>query len=153
MQWRQMITAICTLLVKQKQRILYKGVDISGQWYADYHIIKEIEKNGQKTKQKVKTKELTLSITQNAYNLHGDLVIKNIKNEIESFSFYKHHGTIRDNYLTLNYLPKSNKTIGLGSIVLIVRNGGNNLKGNLIGTILSTMELVCVDNLNFIRKQ
>jgi len=135
------------------KELLYKGIDLEGEWHANLFIEKEINENGLKKKIKEKIKEITISINQTAYQLKGDLIIKNIfgKND-EQFSFYKFDGFIRDNYVILNYLPKSKKCIGLGSITLIVKEGGKSLKGSLNGTSLNEMTLIYIDDINLKRK-
>ena len=80
------------------------------------------------------------------------MIIKNITENKDKFSYYKYTGFIKDNYIILTYIPKSKKCIGLGSLVLNVREGGMNLKGDLCGTALSNMNILHLDGLDFNRK-
>ncbi|MBP7487504.1 MAG: hypothetical protein KA789_08770 [Parabacteroides sp.] len=134
------------------KELLYKGIDLEGEWHADIFHEKEVEVDGKKKKVKEKLKEFNLTVKQSAYQLKGDLIIKNIDGEKEYFSFYNYTGFIKDNYIILTYLPKSKKCIGLGSIILIVKEGGKCIKGDLCGTSLAEMDLVHVNNINFERK-
>lgn len=130
--------------------LLYRGVNLEGEWYGECF---EFSENIQEKKTK-KHKEFTITINQSAYRLDGKIIIKNInKNNEETYlSFYQHTGFIRDNYVILNYLPESKKNIGLGSIVLLVKDGGKCLSGNLIGTALKEMILTSIDNIKLERK-
>jgi len=136
------------------KELLYRGIDLEGEWHAESFITKEINNGGIIQKKKEKVRELTLTINQNAYQLKGDIIIKNIfdNGQEDKFSFYKYNGFIKDNYIILTYLPKSKKCIGLGSLLLIVKEGGMNLKGDLCGTALGDMNISHINELDFIRK-
>jgi hypothetical protein len=140
------------LLFPKIKEMLYKGVNLEGEWNGDIFTDKEIDENGTKKNVKVKSREVTLTITQSAYQISGDLIIKNIHIEKNvEISFYKYSGFIRDNFVVINYLPKSNKSVGLGSILLAVKSGGKNLIGNLNGTELNSMTLTHYEGINLKR--
>jgi hypothetical protein len=134
------------------KEILYKGIEIEGEWHGIVTRDNKTMKDGKPFVEKEKIKEITLSLKQNAYQLDGDLIIKNIDSTGEYFSFYKFSGFIRDNYVVLNYLPKSKKSIGLGTYIFIVQDGGNALNGNLIATEINKMALVAVEGISLTRK-
>ncbi|MCE4563243.1 hypothetical protein INQ51_02870 [Maribellus sp. CM-23] len=151
---------IVNAIIKPKIReLLYKGIDLEGEWHsacyydttklADKEEYKEVKK-----KKKVKWKEINISIQQSAYNLKGDLTIKNINilDGTETMSFYKFEGFIKDNFLILNYLPKSSKCIGLGTLLLTLKEGGKALFGNLTGTFLGEMEIGDLHDIKLERK-
>jgi hypothetical protein len=132
--------------------ILYRGVDLEGEWHADCFIERTVGSGSEKKTERIKHKEFTISIKQSAYVVRGDMIVKNINGREESFSFYQYTGVIRDNFVVLNYTPKSKKNIGMGSIFLIVRNGGKGLEGNLIGTNINDMTLMSLNKISFLRK-
>lgn len=134
------------------KEILYKGIDIEGEWHGTVTSDNKTMKDGKPVVVKEKDKEITLSLKQNAYQLDGELVIKNINGNNEYFSFYKFSGFIRDNYVVLNYMPKSKKSIGLGTYVFIVQDGGKALDGKLIATEINKMELVVIEHIRLFRK-
>ncbi|GET22096.1 hypothetical protein [Prolixibacter denitrificans] len=134
------------------KEILYKGIDLEGEWHDNLYIERSAKKDGKTELEKVKIKELTITIKQNAYEIKGDLIIKNIIHQNEIFSFYKYTGFIRDNYVVINYLPKSKKHLGLGSIILVIKKGGKCLNGNLVGTSLDEMNLTQYSGLHLERK-
>jgi hypothetical protein len=141
------------ILIKIRE-LLYRGIDLEGEWNGDATSIKKNSTNGENTTEKIKHKEITLTIIQNAYQIQGDLIVKNIhdKPENDSYSYYKHTGFIKDNFIIITYLPKSKKCIGLGAMAFTIKDGGKQLDGNLIGTDISVMELKQFDGICLQRK-
>lgn len=132
------------------KELLYRGVELEGEWYGEvYHEL--TDKDGSKTK--YKRREMTLMIHQSAYQITGEFIAKNLNpSKTETISFYKFTGFIRDNCVVVNYLPKSKKSIGMGSLIFAVKDGGRTLIGNIIGTDVFSMNLFSEDGIQLSRR-
>ena len=134
------------IVIPWYQALVYKGIDISGEWVANIIIQKKGEKIALKRK-------LFMSIDQKGHKITGDFTIQNIlENEsINSVSSYKLSGKISDNYVCLNYARKSQKKIGLGNLLFKVTGLGDRLVGN--GTFLNSLDEINSHKIFFDRKK
>ena len=133
------------------QKLTYRGIDLDDEWICtEYETIKK----GDETVNK-KSREHHMTIRQNGHRVSGDLSVKNIydKKDLEDMSFFKTKGIVKDNYVQIDFLAKSRKTIGMGTFLFSIRKGGNCLKGDVVLTEKNTLDIISYKNLEFRRKQ
>ena len=133
------------------RKLTYRGIDLDDEWICtEYETIKE----GDETVYK-KSREHHMTIRQNGHRVSGDLSVKNINDEkdIENMSFFKTKGIVKDNYVQIDFLAKSRKTIGMGTFLFSIREGGDCLKGDVVLTEKNTLDITSIKDLKFKRKQ
>jgi hypothetical protein len=132
------------------RELTYRGIDLADEWVCTEHIT--VKQNN--TNQSVKRREYHLTLKQNGHRLSGDVSVKNIhpKTMEEDMSFFKTVGTVKDNYVQIDFTAKSKKTIGIGTFLFSIREGGRCLKGNLVATEKNTLDIISIDDLEFKRK-
>lgn len=87
-----------------------------------------------------------LDIQQNGYILSGDFsatttLTVNGKKEKPFESFYRLKGHMVNNYVVLEYFPRSRRRTGLGTFVLEMKEGGQILAGEMSFIEVGHMEI------------
>jgi hypothetical protein len=138
------------------ENLLYKGVILSGSW--DGKKVRHYKNSSEESTDLIHDElKMHLELKQVGYNITGIFTAEaytSTKNTKDVYNnFYTISGHIHDNFLVLEYHPSSRKRTGLGSFVLEVKNGGNQLIGDVVFVDEGDMEIVSVRNITFKRDQ
>jgi len=134
------------------EQIVYKGVLLDGAWST---VINSKNVIGDK-----KRRVLKLDIIQKGNRITGafyalsEYFDKN-GNCVEDKKYENHYyinGSIKNNYLVLNYEATSKNRTGLGTLALQITTGGNKMSGGILFVAEGSIETISViDNLSFVR--
>lgn len=97
---------------------LYRGVDISGQWYGD-----------DETDELSRTTELTCVLTQQAHEVAGTFRIQYMTAEKSFDLSFAVTGYIWEGYVTINLRPSDRKVTSYATCLLKISDGGVALVG------------------------
>lgn len=119
------------LIIPWYQALIYKGIDISGEWYADMEF-----ENGN-------IQNLKINITQKAYKITALVTIsKKIANsDKHEIKTYKHNGEIRERFVTLVGRNIDKQSIGVNSILMEVIGNGKEMKGHTLRYSVTNKEI------------
>jgi hypothetical protein len=125
---------------------LYKGIVLEGTWIGRrvaHHKIKDDEKFIHDEL------NIQLELEQTGYSLRGIFSAESItadKNGKDRYkNIYKIKGHVHDNYMVIEYHPLSRKRVGFGTFLMEVKNGGNNMVGNITFLEEGDMEIVTLE--------
>lgn len=140
--------AYALLILPTIENILYKGVYIDGAWKST--MVRDVNPNHQ---HKI---DMFMELRQYGYKIKGDLSAKSMavtKGEIdhEYDNFYKIEGHMVNNYIVLKYHPRSRNRMGLGTLILNIKEGGKRLEGGVLFLDEEDMGVTSIDDLHFHR--
>ena len=107
------------IVIPWYRQIIYKGVDISGEWVNELKLESGIKQT------------ISASIIQKANNISGDVTMVKMKDgeqygNIETFNLT---GDICDRFLYAKVLPVDTKRVGIASLLLEIVGDGTKMKG------------------------
>jgi hypothetical protein len=106
---------IKNIIIPWYQRIIYKGIDVSGNWKGDYHL----------SDATCFTSNLT--IKQNAHNLSGNYSVTRIVNgNQEKVTNMRISGEVWEGFVSLKCRTISSKNLSFGSMLLKVNDSALN---------------------------
>lgn len=130
------------VVVPYYQETVYQGVIIEGKW--------RNEINNPNSKRGA---EGTLELRQKGGKVHGELILKNVREGQKDFTIiYSIEGEIRNNLVFLYGKPKNRKKFSFVSGLFIIKNGGNVLLGASLGTDNYTGEIFASQNVEWFRE-
>jgi len=113
------------------QRLIYKGVDISGDWI----FIEPISDNSQRT--------WRMSLNQSAHKVYGDLsIIRKYPDGKELISNLTLRGELWEGFLNAALRSKSRKRLSFAAALLKVTGGGETISGQYILRNLQNDEIM-----------
>jgi hypothetical protein len=103
------------------QRIIYKGVDLNGEWLGEM----------------IDTAELSfpfrINLIQNAHDLSGNAHIDKSKaKDSDHGTHYKMNGYVWEGYVTLNFQSDDRTRLSFATSLLQVKKGGLKLEGYFV---------------------
>lgn len=130
------------IIVPWYQQSIYRGIDISGDWVSSQNYAGGV------------SVEQIIQIKQKGHRLSGTLISQNkIPNIGEDTTAFTLDGEIFDNYVDIEYQINDNKSIGRGSQLLKVKEGGVKLEGGLIAIDRISSEIMTSENIQWKRKK
>lgn len=106
------------------ENLSYRGVLIDGKWRSE-QLSFDID-HGNRL-------EILLELTQSGYKVSGIFRARTVHpGDVPDYeNLYQLSGEIRDNNVVLNYCASSRRRVGLGALVLQVKDGGKGLRGSI----------------------
>ena len=97
--------------------------------------------------------KLTIELKQKGHKIKGTLTsLNSIPNEVEQLNTFLIAGDAFDNYVDLEYRSDNKKTIGRGSLLFKIKDGGSKLEGSLVAIDRYTMNIMSSNNIIAIRQ-
>lgn len=128
------------LFIPWYQQSIYRGIDISGEWISNSEFSGGV------------VVEQTIQVKQSGHKIHGTIISKSrVPSKGESIGYFNFVGEIFDNYVDIEYTIRDKKYVSRGSILLKVRDGGDNLAGGLVAIDRQTSDIMV--SLNIIWKR
>lgn len=113
-----LIIIIKKIVIPWYQKIIYKGLNISGQWFEKHETLI--------------LQESAIFIKQSAQKISGEIILtqkKLITNDNIEIKQFKFKGDFYNNFINIACKNKNQKRIGIHNYLLRVRNDGNWMDG------------------------
>lgn len=109
----------CKIILPWYQQLIYKGLDISGQWFENHHYLNAL------------IQESTITLKQVAHKVKGEIIVvkKTNQNAILDTKAFDFEGSFYDNFLNINCWNKNKKQLGTNNYLLSVSGDGSGFKG------------------------
>lgn len=122
-----------SILIPWYQQIVYRGINISGDWVSEQRYSGNI------------CVRQSINITQRGHKITGSLISQNsIPGKGIDVTFFNLVGEMFDNYVDIEYKINDKRFIGRGVLLLKVKFGGTNLEGGLVAIDRFTSEIISI---------
>ncbi len=120
---RALYLYLTKVLIPWFESLVYKGIDVSGNWKSTV----QLSPPGFKA-------ELRIMLNQKGYNLKGDMIVTYFTPDGNSNRTRRLNceGFLADHYLSISYHSAARNIISLGTYLLKVVRGGEQLKGGML---------------------